>query len=72
MSFHVYITISCVNYRYIPQGNGSSAIRGDQLTGNPRPPQYLSNHMKKTAVTLANDAKQALAEVRRIMTIQGI
>ncbi len=53
-------------------GTGSSVVRGDQITGNPRPPQYLSKHAKKTNASLANDAKDALAEVNRILNTAGI
>ena len=56
-------------FRYYPRGTGPSAIRGDQITGNPRPPTYLS--VKKTSASLANDAKDALAEVRRILNADG-
>ena len=64
--------IITINYRYYPHGAGPSVMRGDQVTGNPRPPQYLSKDIKKTSASLAKEAKDVTAEVRRILSVQGM
>ena len=41
--------------------------RGDVVTGNPRPPSYLSRHAKVSATTLAEEAKETITAVRKIL-----
>lgn len=54
-------------YRYHPYGQGQSVVRGDAVTGNPRPPQYLSRHAKVTATTLAQEAKETIIAVQKLL-----
>lgn len=56
--------------RYHPYGQGQSVQRGDAVTGNPRPPQYLSRHAKVTATTLAEEAKETIKAVRKMLQIE--
>eukprot|EP00731_Ephydatia_muelleri_P030641 Em0022g155a len=57
---------------YYVQGNGQSTLRGDQVTGNPRPPRYLSKHAKETAVTLAQKAKEVSLSVHEILKTEEL
>ena len=41
------------------------------MTGNPRPPRYLSKHAKETAVTLAQKAKEVSLSVHEILKTEG-
>ena len=41
------------------------------MTGNPRPPQYLSKHAKLTATKLACEAQETMAAVRKMMEMYG-
>jgi hypothetical protein len=41
--------------------------RGDPVSGNPRPPQYLAQHSKRTNVTLAQEAKEVVTSVRKLL-----
>lgn len=66
---HDALTKCGTNTLYHPQGKGVSVFRGDQITGNPRPPPYLSQHARKTVSTLAQEAKERVAEVRRILSV---
>ena len=54
-----------INY---PRGIGESARRGDAVLGNPRPPPPLANHMKLTNITLAQEAQEIVAAVRKIIS----
>lgn len=45
--------------------------RGTVVTGNPRPPQYLSRHAKLTATSLAKEAQETIAAVRKMMETDG-
>ena len=46
-------------------------MRGNPVSGNPRPPLYLSQHTKKTGMELAHDAKETLYAVRQIVDASG-
>ena len=46
-------------------------LRGNAVTGNPRPPQYLSRHAKVTATTLAQEAQETITAVRKILLVEG-
>ena len=59
---HYYVTC-----RYHPHGKGISVQRGNAVTGNPRPPQYLSKHAKMTCTTLAKEAKDTMLSVRKML-----
>lgn len=41
------------------------------VTGNPRPPQFLSNHAKLTATKLAQEANETMTAVRKMMEVDG-
>lgn len=58
-------------FRYHPHGKGSSVQRGNVVTGNPRPPQYLSRHARQTATSLAKEAQETMAAVRKMMESDG-
>ena len=45
--------------------------RGNAVTGNPRPPQYLQRHAKVTATTLAQEAQETLTSVRKLLTVES-
>lgn len=60
-----------VLFRFHPQGKGGSVIRGDPVTGNPRPPLYLSQHARKTGSSLVQEAKETLIAVRQILSVDG-
>ena len=51
-----------------PRGIGESARRGNTVMGNPRPPAPLANHMKFTNITLAQEAQEIVAAVRKIIS----
>ena len=46
-------------------------MRGDPVSGNPRPPPYLSNHAKITSTKLAQEAKETVMAVRNIISVKG-
>lgn len=54
-----------VNY---PRGTGESARGGNDVLGNPRPPAALANHTKFTNITLAQEAQETVAAVRKIIS----
>ena len=41
------------------------------MTGNPRPPPYLSQHARVTSVSLAQEAQETLLAVRKMLQIRG-
>ena len=41
------------------------------MSGNPRPPPYLSNHAKVTSTKLAQEAKETVMAVRKIISVKG-
>lgn len=45
--------------------------RGNAVTGNPRPPQYLSRHAKVTATTLAQEAQETITAVRKVLLVES-
>lgn len=45
--------------------------RGNVVTGNPRPPQYLSKHARFTASKLATEAKETMDAVRKMLEMEG-
>ena len=45
--------------------------RGNTVTGNPRPPQYLSRHAKVTATTLAQEAQETITAVRKMLQVDS-
>ena len=45
--------------------------RGNAVTGNPRPPQYLSRHAKVTATTLAQEAQETITAVRKMLSVDS-
>ena len=46
--------------------------RGNAVTGNPRPPPYLSRRAKVTATTLAQEAQETIAAVRKMLENEGM
>lgn len=46
-------------------------MRGNPVTGNPRPPLYLSQHTKKSGTELVHEAKETLSAVRHILNASG-
>ena len=56
---------------YHPHGRGESVQRGNAVTGNPRPPQYLSRHARVTATTLAEEAKETITAVRKVILVES-
>ncbi|XP_019863147.1 PREDICTED: syntaxin-binding protein 4-like isoform X2 [Amphimedon queenslandica] len=53
---------------YHPQGRGDFVTRGDPITGNPRPPPFVSKNARKSANTLAQEAKETMLAVKRILS----
>ena len=66
------MTSDLLSYSFHPRGKGESVRRGDPVTGNPRPPQYLAQHSKKTALTLAQDAQEAVQAARKLLSKEGV
>ena len=58
-------------FRYHPHGKGQSVQRGNAVTGNPRPPQYLLRHAKVTATTLAQEAQDVITAVRKMLMVES-
>lgn len=50
---------------------GTPARRGDPVAGNPRPPHYLSKHSRHTNSTLAQDVKDTLRAVKKMLDHQS-
>ena len=40
------------------------------MTGNPRPPHYLSKHSRHTNVTLGQEVKETLVAVKKLLDHQ--
>lgn len=59
------------SHSYHPHGKGESVQRGNAVTGNPRPPQYLSRHAKVTATTLAQEAQETITAVRKMLSVDS-
>ena len=59
------------SHRYHAHGRGEAARRGDAVTGNPRPPQYLSKHAKVTSSTLSEKARDTAHSVRKMLEAEG-
>lgn len=68
--FKIKFYVLCHSYHR--QGAGESVVRGDPISGNPRPPPYLSNHAKITATKLAQEAKETVVAVHKILNVQGL
>ncbi|XP_065886482.1 syntaxin-binding protein 4-like [Dysidea avara] len=51
---------------------GTPAQRGDPVTGNPRPPHYLSKHSRHTNVTLGQEVKETLVAVKKLLDHQPL
>jgi len=49
---------------------GTPAQRGDPVTGNPRPPHYLSKHSRHTNMTLKQEVKETLVAVKKLLDHQ--
>lgn len=49
---------------------GTPARRGDPVSGNPRPPHYLSKHSRHTNATLAQEVKETLTAVKKMLDHQ--
>ncbi len=64
---HTHSYLCHPTHRYHPHGEGVSVARGDAVTGNPRPPQYLSRHAKITATSLAQEAKETVTAVQKLL-----
>lgn len=64
------VLVACPSYHR--RGEGESVVRGDPVSGNPRPPPYLANHAKVTSTKLAQEAKETVIAVRKILSIQGL
>ena len=58
-----------VNY---PRGIGESARLGGTVLGNPRPPAPLANHGKLSNITLAQEAQETVAAVRKMISQDNI
>ena len=49
-------------------GQGRVLAGGNDVLGNPRPPAALANHTKFTNITLAQEAQETVAAVRKIIS----
>ena len=48
-------------------GSGEPLRRGDALSGNPRPPSYLTRRARQTSATLAKEAQETVASVKALV-----
>ena len=53
--------------RHHERGSGEPLRRGDAVSGNPRPPSYLSRRARQTSVRLAQEAQETVASVKALV-----